>query len=291
MRGALGKKLKSRSCDSSSLEKVGRNACRMKVGKRVARRAGCRRSRLPPQDCDSGLRLRLQSAPRLTCNSRAGSILKWPGIGRTFGTGELPWQTLLRNRRAVAPAPAPETRVTAEQKTLIEYAAALQGRTVTDFVLTSVQDAARRTIEQHQQLEFSVRDSRAFVDARRTQNPSMRACARRCDVIAKSPAHNRCPLRRAGCQAVNPPLQFHLRRITAGACHRAAPCADPLGFNPPYGSYNLWFDDGPASAALSYLLPAVTRLRSNSVDERDESKAPVKALSLVSWRSDVRRFV
>jgi uncharacterized protein (DUF1778 family) len=30
-----------------------------------------------------------------------------------------------------------EARVTAEQKTLIEHAAALQGRTVTDFVLTS----------------------------------------------------------------------------------------------------------------------------------------------------------
>lgn len=58
-----------------------------------------------------------------------------------------------------------ETRVTAEQKTLIEHAAALQGRTVTDFVLTSVQDAARRAIEEHQQLELSVRDSQAFVDA------------------------------------------------------------------------------------------------------------------------------
>ena len=49
-----------------------------------------------------------------------------------------------------------ETRVTAEQKTLIEHAAALQGRTVTDFVLTSVQDAARRAIEEHQQIELSV---------------------------------------------------------------------------------------------------------------------------------------
>ena len=58
-----------------------------------------------------------------------------------------------------------ETRVTAEQKTLIEHAAALQGRTVTDFVLTSVQDAARRAIEEHRQLELSVRDSQAFVDA------------------------------------------------------------------------------------------------------------------------------
>ena len=58
-----------------------------------------------------------------------------------------------------------ETRVTAQQKTLIEHAAALQGRTVTDFVLTSVQEAARRAIEEHQQLELSVRDSQAFVDA------------------------------------------------------------------------------------------------------------------------------
>jgi uncharacterized protein (DUF1778 family) len=58
-----------------------------------------------------------------------------------------------------------ETRVTSEQKNLIERAAALQGRTVTDFVLTSVQDAARRAIEEHNQLTLSVRDSEAFVDA------------------------------------------------------------------------------------------------------------------------------
>lgn len=58
-----------------------------------------------------------------------------------------------------------ETRVTAEQKRLIEHAAALQGRSVTDFVLTSVQDAARRAIEDHQRLDLTVRDSQAFVDA------------------------------------------------------------------------------------------------------------------------------
>lgn len=52
-----------------------------------------------------------------------------------------------------------------EQKKFIERAAALQGRSITDFVLTSVQDAARRAIEEHQQLELSVRDTEAFVDA------------------------------------------------------------------------------------------------------------------------------
>ena len=64
-----------------------------------------------------------------------------------------------------------EARVTAEQKSLIERAAALQGRTVTDFVLTSVQDAARRAIEEHSQLALSVRDSEAFVDALLNPNP------------------------------------------------------------------------------------------------------------------------
>ena len=70
-----------------------------------------------------------------------------------------------KSGRGRARAQRLEARVTAEQKTLIERAAALQGRTVTDFVLTSVQDAARRAIEQHQQLELSVRDSEAFVAA------------------------------------------------------------------------------------------------------------------------------
>jgi uncharacterized protein (DUF1778 family) len=75
-----------------------------------------------------------------------------------------------KSARGCAFAQRLETRVTAEQKTLIERAAALQGRTVKDFVLTSVQDAARRAIEEHQQLELSVRDSQAFVEA--LLNPS-----------------------------------------------------------------------------------------------------------------------
>lgn len=58
-----------------------------------------------------------------------------------------------------------EARVTLEQKALIERAAALQGRTLTDFVLTSVQEAARREIEEHHHLKLSVRDSEAVVDA------------------------------------------------------------------------------------------------------------------------------
>jgi uncharacterized protein (DUF1778 family) len=56
-----------------------------------------------------------------------------------------------------------EARVTAEQTGLIERAAALQGRTVTDFVVTCVQDAAQRAIVQHEEIVLSVRESEAFV--------------------------------------------------------------------------------------------------------------------------------
>jgi len=75
-----------------------------------------------------------------------------------------------------------EARVSADQKSLIEHAAALQGRTVTDFVLTSVQDAARRTIEGHQQLELSLRDSKSFVQA--LMNPTS-GNDRLCDTIRR----------------------------------------------------------------------------------------------------------
>ena len=71
----------------------------------------------------------------------------------------------LKNASGRARSERLEARITSEQKGLIEHAAALQGRTVTDFVLLSVQDAARRVIEDHQRLNLSLRDSQTFVDA------------------------------------------------------------------------------------------------------------------------------
>lgn len=74
-------------------------------------------------------------------------------------------ESILKANRSRVRAERLETRVTATQKELIERAAALQGRTVTDFVLTSVQEAARRAIDEYQRLDLSVRDSQAFVTA------------------------------------------------------------------------------------------------------------------------------
>ncbi|HQT46882.1 MAG: hypothetical protein B7X08_02230 [Acidocella sp. 20-63-7] len=72
--------------------------------------------------------------------------------------GSKPKSTRLRAERL-------ELRITAPQKALIGHAAALQGRSITDFVLASVQDAAARVIDDQQRLTLSVNDGRAFVEA------------------------------------------------------------------------------------------------------------------------------
>lgn len=72
--------------------------------------------------------------------------------------------TAPRSQQGRARAERLETRVSAEQKSLIERAAALQGRTLTDFVLTSVQEAALRAIAEHETLVLSERDRAVFFD-------------------------------------------------------------------------------------------------------------------------------
>jgi uncharacterized protein (DUF1778 family) len=74
-------------------------------------------------------------------------------------------EPVLKSAAARARPERLEARLSSEQKALIEHAAALQGLSVTDFVLTSVQDAARLTIENHQRLDLSLRDGKVFVEA------------------------------------------------------------------------------------------------------------------------------
>lgn len=58
-----------------------------------------------------------------------------------------------------------ETRVSQEQKELIERAAAFSGRTVSDFVLAHVEVAARKVIEEHEKLQLDQAQSRILVEA------------------------------------------------------------------------------------------------------------------------------
>jgi uncharacterized protein (DUF1778 family) len=58
-----------------------------------------------------------------------------------------------------------EARVTREQKELIEHAAELEGRSITDFVVASAQSAARQVIQDHESLKLTARDREVFVQA------------------------------------------------------------------------------------------------------------------------------
>jgi uncharacterized protein (DUF1778 family) len=58
-----------------------------------------------------------------------------------------------------------EARVSAKQKRLFERAAALEGVTLTDFAIASMQQAAARAIRQHSRMELSERNQRAFLEA------------------------------------------------------------------------------------------------------------------------------
>ncbi len=58
-----------------------------------------------------------------------------------------------------------EARVTPEQKKRLQQAADLQGQTVTAFVVSSAQEAAARTIQEHTIMTLSERDREVFVSA------------------------------------------------------------------------------------------------------------------------------
>ena len=58
-----------------------------------------------------------------------------------------------------------EARVSRERKELFFRAATLQGRSLTDFLVASVQEAAIETVRTHDALRLSERDRQAFVSA------------------------------------------------------------------------------------------------------------------------------
>ena len=58
-----------------------------------------------------------------------------------------------------------EARLTVEQKELLQHAASLEGTTLTDFVVRTAQEQARRIISEQTQIQLSLEDSQAFVDS------------------------------------------------------------------------------------------------------------------------------
>ncbi len=58
-----------------------------------------------------------------------------------------------------------EARVSAAQKSLLQKAASLSGRTLSEFVVASAQDAARRVIAEHESIHLSREEQLTFVQA------------------------------------------------------------------------------------------------------------------------------
>lgn len=58
-----------------------------------------------------------------------------------------------------------EARLSPDAKALFQEAATIQGRSLTDFVVNSALEAAKRTVCQNELVELSRRDRIAFVEA------------------------------------------------------------------------------------------------------------------------------
>jgi uncharacterized protein (DUF1778 family) len=58
-----------------------------------------------------------------------------------------------------------EARLTTDQKAMIERAACVQGRTVTDFVVSALQEAAKRAIEEHSLWKLTQEQQQVFIQA------------------------------------------------------------------------------------------------------------------------------
>ncbi len=58
-----------------------------------------------------------------------------------------------------------ETRLSSEQKRLIQHAANLQNVSLTDFVVSNLQDAAMKTIHEHELINLHAEDRAALLNA------------------------------------------------------------------------------------------------------------------------------
>ena len=58
-----------------------------------------------------------------------------------------------------------EARISVEQKSVLQQAAALSGRTLSEFVVASAHEAASRVIQEHETIRLSRAEQIAFVRA------------------------------------------------------------------------------------------------------------------------------
>lgn len=104
-------------------------------------------------------------------------------------------KTLRSIRRQTPQVPPAKTyrfdaRLNEEQKLLIQRAADLEGRTMTDFVVHSAEAAAERTIENRAMLVLTARETEAFADAILNPPPPVQFCDALASIAQVSPSGN-----------------------------------------------------------------------------------------------------
>jgi len=124
------------------------------------------------------------SAARASCSGAQSSIAP-SAIVDTYGI--LPYK--VAEETTMPPATARlEARISAELHATLKRAAELQDRTVTDFVIAAVQDAAQRAIEKAGVVALSLADQQRFAQALSAPPPPnaalKRAFARRRKLVA-----------------------------------------------------------------------------------------------------------
>jgi uncharacterized protein (DUF1778 family) len=70
-----------------------------------------------------------------------------------------------KNQRQIGKIERIEARLHSEQRRRIERAAALKGTSISDFMVSSADETAKRTIEEHESWTLSGRDREIFVKA------------------------------------------------------------------------------------------------------------------------------
>ena len=85
-------------------------------------------------------------------------IVPYTGVVRTIRSMSEATQIATKTARL-------EARLTEEQKALFQHAADLAGRSLTDFVVSSAQELAARTVREHEVLTLSGQDREIFVEA------------------------------------------------------------------------------------------------------------------------------
>ncbi|GHT94902.1 hypothetical protein AGMMS49545_16920 [Betaproteobacteria bacterium] len=82
-----------------------------------------------------------------------------------------------------------EARISPDLHAMIKRAAEIQGRTLSDFVATATQEAARRTIEQNEIIHLTMDDQQRFADALLSPpgpSPALRRAMARHDKILRT---------------------------------------------------------------------------------------------------------